>query len=581
MRDTAHRQTRPRSAGKESQQARPRNRRFECPRIRSGGSRIDARIAARVTVVLALACLSVYAPHGNSAVAAPMFAPTGGPQNDIVFVSDRSGFDEIWTTSSTDPENSLWQLTDFGDGAVREPRWSPDGERIAFIRWIAGVGGSLEVWVMNPDGTGVQQLTSFPGTANYAIQVDFGSDSDWVYFIKVFPARRTEIWRVNIASLALEPVNLRPNTNFQSFDVSSDGRFRVEMREDGCCQTSNQSTVVHDLQTGTETTVLAKDGAAEWRPRFDSDASRFAWFQTKRDLGVWVMDTSGANRRHLTFGNDGGVAWSPDDARLLYGSRLSLHVLDVVTGDSASFLVSPHRDVDPDWRRAGAINQPPVADAGPDQSVECTGPQGAVVTLNGVTSIDPDGDPLTFTWNGSFGQVGGTTADAIASVNLPLGEHTITLTVMDDSGEMSTDELVVTVADSTAPAVTAALQPIAKADDDSSDGGSEDDDSGKSDDDSSGGDGHHFQVVAQAADACDSSPDVVAEINGHAVLDGQRVVIKLSGGKDRVRIKHGLLEFHTRRAVLTVVATDSAGNSATEQVVLEKSKDDDDGSSDD
>lgn len=54
-------------------------------------------------------------------------------------------------------------------------------------------------------------------------------------------------------------------------------------------------------------------------------------------------------------------------------------------------------------------NQPPVADAGPDQVVECTVPGGTAVTLDGTESSDPDDDPLTYLWTGAFGSASGAT----------------------------------------------------------------------------------------------------------------------------------------------------------------------------
>ena len=104
----------------------------------------------------------------------------------------------------------------------------------------------------------------------------------------------------------------------------------------------------------------------------------------------------------------------------------------------------------PDFGPPPSSNQPPVADAGPDQSVEASGPDGASVTLDGSGSTDPDGDTLSYEWTGPFGTAGGATP----SVSLPLGASTVTLTVTDPSGESSTDTVTITVEDSTPPVIT-------------------------------------------------------------------------------------------------------------------------------
>jgi subtilisin family serine protease len=93
------------------------------------------------------------------------------------------------------------------------------------------------------------------------------------------------------------------------------------------------------------------------------------------------------------------------------------------------------------------VNQPPVADAGPDQAVECAAPTGTQVTLDGTGSSDPDGDPLTYAWTGPFGAAAGPTP----TVNLPLGVHVVTLTVSDPHGATSVDTVTITVSDTTPP----------------------------------------------------------------------------------------------------------------------------------
>jgi hypothetical protein len=93
-------------------------------------------------------------------------------------------------------------------------------------------------------------------------------------------------------------------------------------------------------------------------------------------------------------------------------------------------------------------NQPPLADAGPDQTVYVDEACQAQVSLDGSGSSDPDGDTLTYTWEDSFGQVYGVNP----TVTLGLGTHDITLTVND--GKLSdTDTVRIFVKDNTPPSI--------------------------------------------------------------------------------------------------------------------------------
>ena len=96
-----------------------------------------------------------------------------------------------------------------------------------------------------------------------------------------------------------------------------------------------------------------------------------------------------------------------------------------------------------------AHNQPPVADAGDDQTLEQTSYDGAEVTLDGSGSTD-DGfiEPLTYTWTWD-----GYSAEGVnPTIVLPLGMTTVTLTVFD--GQFSDEDTVdITVQDTTDPNV--------------------------------------------------------------------------------------------------------------------------------
>lgn len=98
---------------------------------------------------------------------------------------------------------------------------------------------------------------------------------------------------------------------------------------------------------------------------------------------------------------------------------------------------------------APGSNQDPTADAGPDRSVEAGSGCQAGILLDGSGSTDPDNNPLTYRWTGPFGTVSGATAQ----VTLPVGVHTVTLTVDDGNGGTASDDAIITVQDTTAPGI--------------------------------------------------------------------------------------------------------------------------------
>jgi len=89
------------------------------------------------------------------------------------------------------------------------------------------------------------------------------------------------------------------------------------------------------------------------------------------------------------------------------------------------------------------VQSPPVADAGPDQTVESTGSGGTSVKLNGSKSSDPDGDVLSFVWKDEAGNVVGTTD--VVQLTLSVGMHTLTLKVTDSEGLSATDTVLIRV----------------------------------------------------------------------------------------------------------------------------------------
>jgi len=92
----------------------------------------------------------------------------------------------------------------------------------------------------------------------------------------------------------------------------------------------------------------------------------------------------------------------------------------------------------------------PIANAGPDQTVEQTSLAGTPVMLDGSGSADPCGEALTYSWTWSGGSATGVTPMG----TFPLGTTVVTLVVTADGRSSEPDTVSILVRDTTVPVLT-------------------------------------------------------------------------------------------------------------------------------
>ncbi len=100
---------------------------------------------------------------------------------------------------------------------------------------------------------------------------------------------------------------------------------------------------------------------------------------------------------------------------------------------------------------------PPVANAGSDQAVTV----GDTVNLDGNTSSDSDGDPITFSWSFTSRPTGSVATLSNATIATPnftadvAGNYSVSLTVIDDKGASNTDTVIITAVVNNSPVANA------------------------------------------------------------------------------------------------------------------------------
>ena len=89
------------------------------------------------------------------------------------------------------------------------------------------------------------------------------------------------------------------------------------------------------------------------------------------------------------------------------------------------------------------VNKAPLANAGPDQSVY----QGAIVTLSGLASIDPDSNPLTYKWTAPAGITLSSTTASTPTFKVPdvgvNASYAFTLVVNDGLVDSPADQIII------------------------------------------------------------------------------------------------------------------------------------------
>jgi tricorn protease len=306
------------------------------------------------------------------------------------------------------------QLTDF-NGFDASPLWSPDSETIYFL---SDREGMKNLWKMNLDGGGKEQLTEFTGSD--VLFPNISANGHLIAFEHEFSLKNYDVQTGEVTEPEISlPIDFVTNPveyetysdDITDFDLNMAGEliaFSVRgeifaMQEDGDFLSAIQQSPWRDQDVvwvpGKDSLIFVSDEngqndiflayandnatdefekstryrvepliageAEESAPQFSPDGRYLTYIRGKGDLILREFDT-GQERVLFESWDTPSIKWSPDGRWIAYSLadpefNNDVHIMNVATGESVN--VSQHPDYDyfprwsPDGRRLAFVSQ--------------------------------------------------------------------------------------------------------------------------------------------------------------------------------------------------------------------------------
>ena len=270
--------------------------------------------------------------------------------NHDVFLMDLDGSNQIRITNNPAYDD--------------QPKWSPDGTKIAFI---SDRDGNFEIYTMNADGSAQTKVTDNPAGDG-------------------FPA-----WSHDGTKIAFVRGDLRNPSTFEIFVMNADGSNQIRLTNDsvidGVPSWSPDNTKIVFMSGGSsvfdpnafEIFVMNADGSNRTRltnnsivdgqPSYSPDGTKILFASgdamNPNGIEIFVMNADGSSRTRLTNNSvtDGFPAWSFDGSNIVFASgsiaaetTVELFMMNANGSNRAKLTANSELDWFPDWE---PIQTPP------------------------------------------------------------------------------------------------------------------------------------------------------------------------------------------------------------------------------
>ena len=260
---------------------------------------------------------------GALLVTAPSQASFSGPNGRLLFEAPVGANRQLFTIQ---PDGTgLTQLTHFSDSGGTDGAWSPDGSRIVFTRhWDAGgPNEKLVLYTVNADGT---RLRALPRPGHLVVEPTWFPSGRRILFLEITSSRLKVI---NADGTGLRSAGV-PGRGGDSVCVFADGKRAAFLRPKASSDEVRAIFVAGLFGKGLKR-ITPWGGYAD-KIDCSPDGRRIVF--SKPEFGepggissnVYTVRTDGSELTQLTHESGGSVnagadAWSPDGTRIAFTSN--------------------------------------------------------------------------------------------------------------------------------------------------------------------------------------------------------------------------------------------------------------------
>lgn len=295
-----------------------------------------------------------------------------GANGRIVFASDRDGNDEIYVMN--DDGSAQTRLTNYS-GTDTQPRWSPDGTKIAFNR-------DGQIYVMNADGSGQTNISNAspandanPSWSPDGTKIVFDSaagEDRGIFVMNADGSGRTKLidhgenpaWTPDGSKIAFSIIPAGVNSRIVIMDADGTDPVQISVED------------TPEIAPGFELWV-------NWSP----DGTRLAFAGSFAGPNIYTANADGSDLRRVSGQWDLHPSWAPDGTKIVFTKGNgpfdhSFYEIFAINPDGTGLTrltINDARDEYPDW----------------GVSPNVVPPQESQLT---VKTMDLNGGPLSGIW---------------------------------------------------------------------------------------------------------------------------------------------------------------------------------------